>query len=360
MNTDRMQHTPILSFLIGAGGLVLLVLGLRTASNIINPILLALIFAFAFQPLLGWFQKKGLPTWLSLLITILVVFAAVFAIVLFLFVSIDRLVVTLPTYEQSAGEQQLDITTWLADRGIDVAAIQEAVSFSDIFPIFGNIAGAVIRTLAGTFMMLFILAFMLFETMVLPRKEVLINANTHPFIRRFANFGGDIRKYVTVLTGINFLVGVADAVFLAILGVDFPILWGLLAWFLGYIPSVGFWLALIPPFLLAFAEFGPGTALLVLISYVLINGSVQNLIQPKLMGDSVDLSPLAITASLFIWTWIIGPMGALLAVPLTMAVQKLIFEPYDSSRWLAELMSAAPPKVPNDGDVSPVPDDQGT
>jgi predicted PurR-regulated permease PerM len=112
--------------------------------------------------------------------------------------------------------------------------------------------------------------------------------------------------------------------------------------------------------LLAFAEFGIGKALLVLIGYVLINGSIQNLVQPKLMGDEVNLSALAVTASLFIWTWIIGPMGALLAVPLTMAVQKLILEPYDSSRWLAELMSAGKSNKPETVDVSPAPDDQAT
>ena len=360
MDIKNTQHTPILSFLVGGGGLVLLILGMRTASSILNPILLALIFAFAFQPMLAWLQKKGLATWLALLITIIVVFVAVLAIIFFLVVSINRLIETLPTYEQSAGQQQLDIQAWLTEQGIDVSAVQETVSFSDVFPIFGEIAGAVVRTLGGTFMMLFILAFMLFETMALPKKEALFNMNAHPFVRRFADFGGSVRKYVTVLTGINFLVGAADAVFLMILGVDFPILWGLLAWFLGYIPSVGFWLALIPPFLLAFAEFGLGKAMLVLIGYVLINGTVQNVIQPKLMGDEVDLSALSITSSLFIWTWIIGPMGALLAVPLTMAVQKLILEPYDSSRWLAELMSATPPDAPDSGDVSRAPDEQAT
>jgi predicted PurR-regulated permease PerM len=360
MNLKQTQGSPILSFLLGAGGLVLLVLGMRTAAIIINPFLLALVFTFAFQPVLAWLQKKGLATWLALLITILIVFVAVLAIIFFLVLSINRLVETLPTYEQSAGEQQLDIQAWLAERGIDVEAIEESVSLSSIFPIFGNIASAVIGTLGGTFMMLFILAFMLFETMALPNKEALINLNAHPFVKRFADFGADIRKYVTVLTGINFLVGAVDAVFLIILGVDFPILWGLLAWFLGYIPSVGFWLALIPPFLLAFAEFGIGKALLVLIGYVLINGSIQNLVQPKLMGDEVNLSALAVTASLFIWTWIIGPMGALLAVPLTMAVQKLILEPYDSSRWLAELMSAGKSNKPETVDVSPAPDDQAT
>jgi predicted PurR-regulated permease PerM len=92
----------------------------------------------------------------------------------------------------------------------------------------------------------------------------------------------------------------------------------------------------------------------------LINGTVQNVIQPKLMGDEVNLSALAITSSLFIWTWIIGPMGALLAVPMTMGVQKLILEPYDSSRWVAELMSAGPPDLPEDGDALPAADNQIT
>jgi predicted PurR-regulated permease PerM len=360
MNIKQTQGNPILSFLLGAGGLVLLVLGMRTASSILNPFFLALIFAFTFGPLLGWLQKKGLNTGLAFLITIMIVVAGVLAVVVFIAVSIDKLVVTLPTYESNAGQEQTNIQTWLADKGVNVDEIFGSFSLSSLFPLFGDIAGAVAQTLSGTFMMLFVLAFMLFETMALPKKEALINLNVHPFVRRFADFGADIRKYITVLTGINFLVGVVDAIFLMLLGVDFPILWGLLAWILGYIPSVGFWLALVPPFLLAFAEFGLGKALLVLAGYVLINGSIQNIVQPKLMGDQVNLSALAVTASLFIWTWIIGPMGALLAVPLTMGVQKLVLQPYDNSRWLAELISAGPPDNPEEGDAAPAPVEKAT
>jgi predicted PurR-regulated permease PerM len=112
---------------------------------------------------------------------------------------------------------------------------------------------------------------------------------------------------------------------------------------MGYIPSVGFWLALIPPFLLAYAEFGISTALLVLLGYVLINGTVQNLIQPKLMGDKLNMSPLIVVASLFIWTWVLGPLGALIAVPMSMAVQQLVLQSSESSRWLADLMGAGSP-----------------
>ena len=274
INLKPTQGSPILSFLMGAGGLVLLVLGMRTASGILNPLFLALIFAFTFRPLLGWFQKKGLATWLAFLLTILIVFVSVVAIVLFFAVSIDKLVTTLPTYEKSAGEQQLNIQAWLADQGINVDEVVGSISIGSLFPIFENIAGAVAKTLSGTFMMLFVLAFMLFETMGLPGKMAVINVNSHPFLQTFSKFGDDIRKYVTVLTGINFLVGVADAIFLMILGVDFPILWGLIAWFLGYIPSVGFWLAMIPPLLLALAEFGAGKALLVLVGYILSSKSL--------------------------------------------------------------------------------------
>ena len=184
---------------------------------------------------------------------------------------------------------------------------------------------------------------MLFETIGLSKKLRGPGISDNKFVKRFIRFGADIRQYVLVLTGINFLVGAADAIFLFILGVDFPILWGLLAWFMGYIPSVGFWLALIPPFLLAYAEFGIGTALLVLLGYVLINGTVENVIKPKFMGDRVNLSPLVIVASLFIWTWILGPIGALIAVPMTMAVQQLVLQSSDSSRWLSDLMGAGSP-----------------
>jgi predicted PurR-regulated permease PerM len=222
----------------------------------------------------------------------------------------------------------------------------DSFSIEKVFELFAGLVAAVAGTIGGAFFMLFILAFMLFETVGLPNKmKGFADLPDHPFLERFAKFGGDIRGYVVVLTWINFLVGAADAVFLAMLGVDFPILWGLLAWFMGYIPSVGFWLALIPPFLLAFAEFGLSRALLVLIGYVLINGSIQNLVQPKLMGDKLNLSPLVIVASLFVWTWVLGPVGALVAVPMSMAVQKLILAPYDGSRWLAELMGAGPPAI---------------
>jgi predicted PurR-regulated permease PerM len=139
------------------------------------------------------------------------------------------------------------------------------------------------------------------------------------------------------LTGVNFLVGLGDTLFLLVLGVDYAILWGLLAWFMGYIPSIGFMIALVPPVLLAYAEYGVQTAIVVLLGYILINGGVQNFIQPKIMGDRLRISPLVVFVGLFVWGYLLGGIGAILAVPLTMLVL-IALENFPGTRNLAILM----------------------
>jgi predicted PurR-regulated permease PerM len=119
--------------------------------------------------------------------------------------------------------------------------------------------------------------------------------------------------------------------------VDFAVLWGLLAWFMGYIPSIGFMIALIPPMLMAYAQYGLNTALVVLVGYILINGGVQNFIQPKIMGQGLRINPVVVFVGLFIWGYLLGGIGALLAVPLTLLVLT-IMENFEGSRMLAVLM----------------------
>ena len=142
---------------------------------------------------------------------------------------------------------------------------------------------------------------------------------------------------MTVLTGVNFLVGLGDAVFLWFLGVDYALLWGLLAWFMGYIPSIGFMIALIPPVLMAYAQYGLNTALVVLVGYIVINGGVQNFYQPKVMGQRLKISPVVVFVGLFIWGYLLGGIGAILAVPMTLLVL-IIMENFEGTRPLAVLM----------------------
>jgi predicted PurR-regulated permease PerM len=142
---------------------------------------------------------------------------------------------------------------------------------------------------------------------------------------------------MSILTGMNFLVGLGDTLFLLILGVDYALLWGILAWFMGYIPSIGFIIALIPPVLMAYAQYGLQTALIVLVGYILINGGVQNFIQPKIMGQGLKISPVVVFVGLFVWGFLLGGIGAILAVPMTLLVL-MIMENFEGTHMLAVLM----------------------
>ena len=142
-----------------------------------------------------------------------------------------------------------------------------------------------------------------------------------------AKFGADTRCYVVITTHFGAVTGFGNAVLLLIPGVDFAILWGVFAFLLSYVPVVGFWLALIPPFALALLEFCLPTALLALLGFGLINGSAENIVKPKLMGEGLDLAPSLVFLPLIFWTAILGPLDAILALPMTMGGQRA---PYTS------------------------------
>jgi predicted PurR-regulated permease PerM len=178
---------------------------------------------------------------------------------------------------------------------------------------------------------------MISAALALPTPSRLGLDPNAPTIGRVTALTEDVRKYMTILTGVNLLVGLGNTVFLLILGVDYAVLWGLLAWFMGYIPSIGFWIALIPPVLMAYAQYGLPQALVVLIAYVVINGGVQNFVQPKLMGQSLRISPVVVFVGLFIWGYLLGGIGAILAVPMTLLVL-VIMENFEGTRPLAILM----------------------
>jgi len=132
-------------------------------------------------------------------------------------------------------------------------------------------------------------------------------------------------------------VAVGDTLILVIMGIPFALLWGILAFLMGYIPSIGWWISLIPPFFIAWSMKGFGAALLVLVAYVLINGGVQNVIQPRMMGRGLKISPLVVFVSVVFWATVLGGMGALIAVPLTIIVMKIL-ESFESTRWITAVM----------------------
>jgi predicted PurR-regulated permease PerM len=271
---------------------------------------------------------------LALILSILMVVLILGLVIATVFFSITRLTTDIPEYMASASVQvNADMSATMVPG--------EPVNLEQLIPAIGpamqTLLSGVMNLLAQFGLALVIFFFMISAALSLPTPSRLGLDPNAPGIERVTSLTADVRKYMTVLTGINFMVGLGNTIFLLILGVDYAFLWGTLAWFIGYIPSIGFIIALIPPVLMAYAQFGLTTAAVVLVGYILINGGVQNFIQPKMMGQSLKISPVVVFVGLFVWGYLLGGIGAILAVPMTMIVL-IIMENFEGTRPLAILM----------------------
>jgi len=235
------------------------------------------------------------------------------------------------------GSQETSGETTTSDTETDDLSTRSASEPPQVGEIAQGMIESVVNLLAQFGWALVIFIFMISAAISLPGPQRLGLDPDASAIGRFTTITEDIRKYMTVTTGINFLVGLGNTIFLMILGVDYAILWGLLSWFMGYIPSIGFIIALIPPLIMAYAQFGIETALIVLVGYILINGGVQNFIQPKVMGNRLRISPVVVFIGLFVWGYLLGGIGAILAVPLTILIL-IPLEYFPGTRNLAILM----------------------
>ena len=327
-------------YLVGGAAIFVILFGIRGSASVINPILLAAVITITVLPIPSRLSKRGIPGWLSLVLTILMVVLVLGLVIVTVFYSVTKLTTELPAYttsvsqpaaEEPAAEEPATADT---EAATTTQTTEVTVQLSEIAQ--GVLAG-VLDLLVQFGWALAIFFFMISAALALPAPSRLGLDPNAPTIGRITHLTEDVRKYMTVLTGINFLVGLGDTIFLLIMGVDYAVLWGLLAWFMGYIPSIGFIIALIPPVLMAYAQYGLQTALIVLVGYILINGSVQNIIQPKLMGDRLKISPVVVFVGLFIWGYLLGGIGALLAVPMTLLVL-IIMENFEGTRSLAILM----------------------
>ena len=327
-NVKRIEGRLVIS-MVGLAAFFVILFGIRASASIINPILLALVITITVLPIPSRLTKRGMPGWLALVLTILMVVLVLGLVITTVFFSIAQLSTSLPAYLTSASQQAAAgtapaTTTQINQLTVSMGPVMQGflVNISNLLVQFG--------------LALVIFFFMISAAISLPTPSRLGLDPDMPIISRVTALTEDVRKYMTVLTGVNFLVGLGDTVFLMFMGVDYAILWGMLAWFMGYIPSVGFLIALIPPVFLAYAQYGLQSALIVLVGYILINGGVQNFYQPKVMGDRLKISPLVVFVSLFVWGYLLGGIGAILAVPMTLLVL-ILLENYEGTRPLVIL-----------------------
>jgi predicted PurR-regulated permease PerM len=329
---ETVKNRPVI-LLVALACLFIVLWGIRGLAPILNPILLAIVITVTVLPVPGKLTKRGLPGWLALILTILTVVLLLGLVIAVVILSVTRLASDLPAYLGSTADAMAATTTATTTTTTDAT--------SQVVFQWGPLATAVFEIVVDLVtqfgMALLIFFFMISAAITLPdSRRVGISMDAAP-VGRATSLTADVRNYMVVLTGINLLVGLGNTVLLWVLGIPYPVLWGILSWFMGYIPSVGFWFALIPPVLLAYAEYGLQTALIVFVGYVVINGGVQNFIQPKIMGDKLRISPVVVFTSLFVWTFLLGGIGAILAVPLTLLVLTVL-DNFEVTQPAAELM----------------------
>ena len=370
------KKTGMMGALMAVAAAVIIFWGVRSLAFILAPLAMAMVITIAILPLPGWFTKKGVKPGLALILTILAV-VGVLALVAFITIaSLGKLAGYLPAYAANLSMQTSAVepastgsASGLASQigasvpvtatstiqastavtstassgsaksptGLNLSTLSSMVSPSQASGIATAIVEAAAKGVGMMFLVLFIFAFMLSAAFSLRDKSFLGLGEDNPAMASVQQFTVEVRQYVNIMTAINFLVAIGDTLILALMGIPFAVLWGILAFFMGFIPSIGWWISLIPPFLIAWSQFGVGTAMIVLVAYVLVNGGVQNIVQPKMMGKGLRISPLVVFISVIFWATVLGGMGALIAVPMTMIVMKLL-ELSESTRWITALM----------------------
>lgn len=342
-----MTQNTTLSFtlrvLIAIAAMGITLMFMQRAAEIINPFFLAWIIVLVASPLLHWLVRKRVPVWLSFVLTLLSILGAFVAFSLVLVVAVDRFIEAIPKYAAEFDALSVSFQHSLSSLGINPSDSRSILSIVDpekILSTIGSFLGGLVGTVSNLILILLLIVFLLLEAINAPAKLLEEIKVGNAYLQRYFHTSDSLRKYIFITTLVGLTTGVLDTIWFILLGVSFPVLWGILAFLMSYIPTLGFWLAAIPPTLLALLESGPVTALLVFLGVVLINGFAENIVKPKYMGEGLNLSPFMIIFSVIFWAGVLGPLGAILGVPMTLMFKQLVLEADDQNRWIARLMSA--------------------
>jgi AI-2 transport protein TqsA len=314
--------------LITVASIVIIVAGLRAASSLMGFILLAALLAISLSQLVGFLVQKGVPRSFAMLITMLVLIVGGVFLAMYVGKSMSELVQTLPSYQYRLSEYKESLQSLLTRSGVDVSKLfsREDLDPKRIIPIAISLLSRALNAFSSSIFLLLLVALMLIE---FTNLEAKIQKGEYPKSRisaRLFEVRNDLRKFVSITALMGLCGAIANIILLFILGVDYPVLWGVVSFMLNFVPAVGNLIAVIPPFILALLKFGWTKAIIVVVGYIVINNILDVAVKPKLMKQGLDISILLIFLSLIFWTWVLGTIGTILAVPLTLLVKRVVKE----------------------------------
>ncbi|GAA3349258.1 AI-2E family transporter [Amorphoplanes nipponensis] len=339
--------------LLGLAAAVVAVAGLRVFAEILAPVLLALMLTVTASPLSTWLIRRGTPAWLAAGALVVTVYVVLIALGTALTVSVARLVDLLPQYRTQLADLRAGAAGALTDLGFDpqrAGDLTGSLQSGTLTDLVQGLLGGLLATASNTLFLLAVLLFLGLDAVSFPARLNRAATQRPELVGALRSFAGGTRRYLLVSTIFGLVVAVIDTLVLWALDIPLPLLWGLLSFITNYIPNIGFVVGLVPPALLGLLEGGVPLMTTVIGLYCLVNFVIQSVIQPKVVGDAVGLSATTSFLSLVFWTWVLGPLGALLAIPLSLLTKGLLVDIDPRTRWIDSLISAAGPAAGPAGD----------
>ncbi len=335
------NFSPVSRFLLIVAAFIVVVAGMRAAESLLVPFLLSLFIAVIVTPLLSWLNRRGFPNWLSILLIIVLIVVLGFFMGVIVGSSINSFRADLPEYQARLLALSDGLQQKLASMGIviDISQWREIFNPSAALAMAGNTLASFGNLMTDGFLILLTVMFILAEEVNFTdklRQAVPGGAKT---VVALNSFTSSVNKYMAIKTMVSLLTGFIVMISLFFIGVDYYVLWGLLAFLLNFIPTLGSILAAVPPVLLAIVQLGVPEALATAAVFFGVNTIIGNVLEPRFMGKGLDLSSLVVFLSLVFWGWILGPVGMLLSVPLTMTV-KIALENFEGTRWVGVMLGS--------------------
>ena len=326
-------------FILGTAAFVVVIAGLKAAQAIIVPFLLSGFIAVISVPYLNWLQRKGVPLLAALILVIAAIVALGFGLAALLGTSLDGFSQALPSYQENLRGEVAAFAHWLEQQGIGISD-QTFLSYLDpgsAMRLASGLLKGLGNVLTNAFLILLTVIFILLEASSFAGKlRAALGAPDHALDEMHAVLD-NIKRYMGIKTLTSVLTGAIVAAGLGLMGIDFAILWGFLAFLLNFIPNIGSFIAAVPAVLIALLQFGLGGALTVTGLYLAINVAIGSVLEPRWMGNQLGVSPLIVFISLVFWGWVFGPVGMFLSVPLTISFQ-IALASTPETRWLAILL----------------------
>jgi len=329
-----------LRLLPSLGFVVIVIAGLKAAATILIPILTALFFTLICIPPVHWLRRRGVPNGVAIGLIVLAVVVVVGALTGVVGNSVSQFTNSLDKYRTQFDALIHDSAVWLKRYGVDVPEerVAKMVDTGRLLELMRVLLQGVLSVLSDIVVIVFIMIFMLVEATGFAGKLRRALGDPEADLGKYAAITDQVYGYISIKAGVSFVTGLLCGGICAASGVDFPVLWGLVAFLFNFVPNVGSIIAAIPPVLLALIAHGIDIALVVAVGYLVVNMVIGNIIEPRIMGRRLGLSPLIVILSLLFWSWVWGPVGMVLSLPLTMVVKVALEHGTESSRALAILL----------------------